>query len=155
MTIAAVVGIVSTVVGTSAAIGLSRVPSRWANAVNFALCFPIMLPGLVIGIALFSFFVSVGLQLSLRTVMLSHIVITQPYVILVVYARMANFDYTLVESVIGGAVDGISDRDLTGDFERLRSARRYWPRRSQWMTSSSPSLPSAEETRCLRWCGGW
>ena len=98
MTIAAVVGIVSTVVGTSAAIGLSRVPSRWANAVNFALCFPIMLPGLVIGIALLSFFVSVGLQLSLRTVMLSHIVITQPYVILVVYARMANFDYTLVDS---------------------------------------------------------
>ncbi len=51
-----------------------------------------MLPGLVIGIALLSFFVSVGLQLSLRTVMLSHIVMTQPYVILVVYARMANFE---------------------------------------------------------------
>ena len=63
-----------------------------------ALCCPIMFPGLVIGIVLLSFYVSIGLQLSLLTVILSHLVITQPYVILVVYARMATFDYAMIES---------------------------------------------------------
>ena len=36
--------------------------------------------------------------LSLGTVMLGHIVITQPFVILIVYARMATFDYAVQDS---------------------------------------------------------
>jgi spermidine/putrescine transport system permease protein len=57
-----------------------------------------MLPALVLGIALLAFYVSIGLQLSLFTVILSHLVITQPFVILIVYARMLGFDYAALES---------------------------------------------------------
>ena len=54
---------------------------------------------LVIGVALLVYFVRwVDMGLSLGTVMLGHIVITQPFVILIVYARMATFDYAVQDS---------------------------------------------------------
>jgi spermidine/putrescine transport system permease protein len=40
----------------------------------------------------------VGIELSLFTVILGHLVVTQPFVIMIVYARMATFDYELVDS---------------------------------------------------------
>jgi len=49
-------------------------------------------------VALLTFYVSIGLRLSLITVILSHLLFTQPFVVLVVYARMRNFDYRAVES---------------------------------------------------------
>ena len=98
MTVAGSVGLISTVVGTMAALALARVGPRVAGATIIALSFPIMLPPLVIGIACLSFFVSLGLKLSLFTVILGHLIIAQPFVILVVHARMLGFDHAAVES---------------------------------------------------------
>jgi spermidine/putrescine transport system permease protein len=42
--------------------------------------------------------VGVGVELGLVAVIVSHILFTQPFVILIVYTRMANFDYRVVES---------------------------------------------------------
>jgi spermidine/putrescine transport system permease protein len=57
-----------------------------------------MLPPLVLGVALLSFYVSIDLKLGLPTVILSHLLFTQPFVILIVHARMVNFDPRVVES---------------------------------------------------------
>ena len=59
---------------------------------------PVMVPPLVVGLALMVFYVTVGLKLSVFTVILSHLVFTQPFVILIVHARMIGFDYAAVES---------------------------------------------------------
>jgi spermidine/putrescine transport system permease protein len=97
--VAATVGICSTVIGTMAAVALSRWPPRSAQATLYVLGFPIMLPALVIGIALMSFFVRLlKLKLGLPTVILGHLVITQPFVILIVHARLIGFDHSLVDS---------------------------------------------------------
>ena len=93
-----VVGVVSAVVGTMCAIGLSFLTPRRAAAAMAILTLPIMLPPLVLAVALLSFFVGVGVRLGLVTVILAHILFTQPFVVMVVYARMANFDYRVVES---------------------------------------------------------
>jgi spermidine/putrescine transport system permease protein len=98
LTIAGSVAVVSSVVGTLAALALARLGERLANAVLVTLCFPVMLPALVIGIALLVFFNKTGVPLSLATVILGHLVITQPFVILIVYARMVGFDYAAVDS---------------------------------------------------------
>lgn len=74
LTVASIVGLVSTCIGTGAAVGLSRMHRLHAEPIGLALCFPMMLPGLVIGIALLSFYVSVGVPPSLLTVILSHLV---------------------------------------------------------------------------------
>jgi spermidine/putrescine transport system permease protein len=98
MTIALSVGITSAIVGTMAAIGLVSLAPRHARLTMSVLTLPVMLPPLVLAVALLSFFVSVGLRLGLVTVIISHVLFTQPFVILIVHARMANFDYRTVES---------------------------------------------------------
>jgi ABC-type spermidine/putrescine transport system permease subunit II len=92
------VGITSTVVGTMAAMALARMHPRVALPTMMTMAAPIMVPPLVVGLALMVFYVSVGLKLSVFTVILSHLVFTQPFVILIVHARMIGFDYAAVES---------------------------------------------------------
>lgn len=99
LVVAGSVGIATTVIGTMAALALARLPGRFAGGVILAFSLPIMLPALLIGVALLSFFVRVvGVELSLRTVILGHLVITQPFVILVVHARMVSFPYAALDS---------------------------------------------------------
>jgi spermidine/putrescine transport system permease protein len=98
MVIGLSVGVISSVVGTMAAIGLvSQAPRRAALTMG-VLTLPVLLPPLVLAVALLSFFVGLGLKLGLTTVIISHVLFTQPFVILIVHARMASFDYRTVES---------------------------------------------------------
>lgn len=92
------VGLVSAVVGTLAAMGLAAMPARRASIIMALLTLPVMLPPLVLGVALLSFYVSIDLKLGLPTVILSHVLFAQPFVILIVHARMINFDPRVVES---------------------------------------------------------
>lgn len=92
------VGVLSAVVGTAAAMGFARMAPRRAGIGIAILSLPLMMPPLVLAVSLLTAFVSVGMTLSLGTVVLSHLLFTQPFVILVVYARMAAFDWTVVDS---------------------------------------------------------
>jgi spermidine/putrescine transport system permease protein len=92
------VAAVSAVVGTLAAMGLAAMPKRRATIIMALLTLPVMLPPLVLGVALLSFYVSIDLTPGLFTVILSHLLFTQPFVILIVHARMVNFDPRVVES---------------------------------------------------------
>jgi len=92
------VGVASAVIGTMAAIGLTMFPPKRSGIAIALLCLPLMLPPLVLGVALLTFYVGTGVRLGLQTVILSHLLFTQPFVVMVVYARMATFDYRVVES---------------------------------------------------------
>jgi len=96
--IGATVGLSSAVIGTMAAMGFARLPPRRSSLAIAVLCLPLMLPPLVLAVSLLSFYVSIGLSLSLGTVILSHLLFTQPFVVIVVYARMLSFDWRVVES---------------------------------------------------------
>jgi spermidine/putrescine transport system permease protein len=98
LTIGLTVGVASAVIGTMAAIGLTMFPPRRSAITIALLCLPLMLPPLVLAVALLTFYVGVGVKLGLGTVILSHLLFTQPFVVMVVYARMATFDYRVVES---------------------------------------------------------
>jgi len=90
--------VVSTVCGTMSALALARMRPRIATPTMFAMAAPVMVPPLVVGLALMVFYVTLGVKLGILTVILSHLVFTQPFVILIVHARMVNFDYATVES---------------------------------------------------------
>lgn len=97
--VAAVVACSSTIVGTMAAMVLARMRPKISGPWLIALCLPVMMPPLVIGVALLVYFVRwVDIELSLITVILGHLLVTQPFVILIVYARMATFDYAVIDS---------------------------------------------------------
>lgn len=99
LTIGSTVGVVSAIVGTMAAMGLSRIDPRRAQSLTALLCLPLMLPPLLLAVSLRTFYTQLaGIPLTLGTVILSHLLFTLPFVVLVVYARMRNFDYRVVES---------------------------------------------------------
>ena len=86
------------VVGTLAALGVTRHVFRGRALVRVFLLFPAALPGLFVGIALLSFFVQTHIRLSLWTVMVGHLVYTLPYFFLVMTSRLQRFDFMLEES---------------------------------------------------------
>lgn len=97
--VAGCAGVAATVTGTMAALTLARLPARLAHPILLLLALPIALPALSIGIALMPFFIRVlDWELNLSTVVLGHLLVTQPFVVLIVYARMVGFDHALVDS---------------------------------------------------------
>jgi spermidine/putrescine transport system permease protein len=87
------------VTGTLAALALSHLRPRQAGVFINILSIPMMMPALIIGVSLMSYFVRfLDMPLGLWTVVLGHVVIAQPFVVLIVYARLANFDWSAVDS---------------------------------------------------------
>ncbi len=97
--VAIFVAILSVAIGTMAALVLARLAPRRAEALIAIVSVPMMLPALIIGVALMSYFVRlIDLPLGLPTVILGHLVITQPFVVLIVFSRLATFDWAIVDS---------------------------------------------------------
>jgi putative spermidine/putrescine transport system permease protein len=92
--------IVSTILGTAAALFLSRSRFFGRNAMRAFFLSPVVLPGVVIGFALFAFYISTGIGLS-RTIWglwIGHILYSTPYVIGTVGAALASYDVSLDEA---------------------------------------------------------
>ncbi len=94
--VAAAVAVIATLIGTMAAFPLVRGGFRHSDAVRIVATMPIMLPGILLGIAMLIFFRRVlDLELSLLTVIAGHLVFTTPFVVLIVAARLQGFDRRL------------------------------------------------------------
>jgi spermidine/putrescine transport system permease protein len=94
--VAGIVACLATLVGTMAAFPLVRARVRWPNAARVLVTMPIMFPGVLIGVGLLIFLAGVlHLQLSLLTVIAGHLVLTMPFVVLIVSARLQGFDRRL------------------------------------------------------------
>jgi spermidine/putrescine transport system permease protein len=97
--IGATVAIMSVTIGTLAALALVRLGIRQSDRLMALLAAPMMMPALIIGLALLVFFKRfLDIPLGLPTVILGHLVIIQPFVIAILQARLASFDWSLVES---------------------------------------------------------
>jgi len=96
--VAGVTALASAIIGTLAGFGLTRIHSRFSSVVGAVSNLPILLPGLFLGIALLGFFALVKVHLSLMTVIIAHIIYTLPYFILVMVARLHQYDLSLEEA---------------------------------------------------------
>lgn len=92
------VGVTSVLVGNLAAFAFARLRPRQAGPALAAIALPLMMPPLVLALALFSTYSALGMSLGLSTVVPGQVVFIQPFVILVIYARMTDFDPTLLDS---------------------------------------------------------
>jgi spermidine/putrescine transport system permease protein len=96
ITVAAIVAIAATVIGTMAAFVLVRGGVRYPNAARIAFTLPIMVPGVLIGVSLLIFFArAMDVPLSLGTVIAGQLVVTVPFVVLIVASRLQSFDRSL------------------------------------------------------------
>lgn len=85
-------------VGANASFALTRRPSRLLNLFSSFVATPLILPGLFLGVALLSFYDLIALKLSLVTVVIGHALITLPFVVLIVNARLMGFDRSIEEA---------------------------------------------------------
>ncbi len=90
--------LVSAVLGTPAAFGLVRFNFPFKNALRWILTIPMSLPTLLIGVSLLSFLALMSITRSLLTVIIGHVVYCVPYMVLVVTARLVEFDFTVEEA---------------------------------------------------------
>ena len=91
---------IATVLGTLVALALGRYEFRGKGATRNLLYLPIIIPEIVVGAALVTFFGVVGLRLSLTTVVIAHVVFSVSYVAIVVRARLSGFDRSLEEAAL-------------------------------------------------------
>lgn len=94
--LAGICTVVSLAAGTSAAFGLSRLNVRWARGAIIALLVtPILLPGLLLGVALLSFLNFLDIRLSVATAAIGHILLTLPVVTMIMSARLQTYDRSI------------------------------------------------------------
>ena len=98
--VATVVMVLSVVLGTMAAWGLTRLRFRGRGAVAGLNGAVLVVPWLIIGVAGLIFFSQLQVQLSLETIALMHLVVTFPLVVAIVSAGLVRFQRSLEEAAI-------------------------------------------------------
>jgi putative spermidine/putrescine transport system permease protein len=96
--IAALSTLVALVLGTLCAIALVRGRFPGRESIATFLVSPLMLPGLVIGIAMLQGFREVGLRGAWASLLVAHVVITMPYVVRTVLGALSLFDFSLIDA---------------------------------------------------------
>ncbi len=91
---------VSTVVGTIAAIGLSKARPLIRSAILEINNLPVLNPDIVTAISLMLLFLSVKIQRSIVTLTLAHITFCIPYVILSVMPKLRQLDDNVAEAAL-------------------------------------------------------
>jgi len=89
---------VATVIGTLGAIAINWYRFKAKTYVRAMSFLPLILPEIIIGVSLLIFFRMLGLELNLFTIILAHISFTIPFVLLMVMARLGEFDYSIIEA---------------------------------------------------------
>jgi len=97
--------VISTVMGTAAAVGINRLRNKWLkNTLNMVTDIPMTNPDIITGISLMLMFVFFGRlfglanSLSFTTMLISHVTFCLPYVILQVLPKLRQMDKSLPEA---------------------------------------------------------
>jgi spermidine/putrescine transport system permease protein len=96
--VALTTGILITAIGTATAFALSRKRSRVLGILSGLIMIPVIVPGLFLAIALLSFYNQTDTQLSLKTIIAGHMLITLPLTVIIVGARLAELDRSVEEA---------------------------------------------------------
>lgn len=96
--IASLVTLISCILGIPAAIGLAwgRFPGK--RLIYAIVAAPLVVPVVIVGVAAFSFFATLGMVGSRFSIVLAHTAMAVPVVLTTVMASLASFDRTLVRA---------------------------------------------------------
>jgi spermidine/putrescine transport system permease protein len=113
--------VLATLFGLLASFAIYRYQFFGKNAFRIALNLPILLPGIVTGVAMLAYFSDLGLELSLGTVILGHAVFGIPVALGPILTRLTQFPRSLEEAAYDlGATPSQVFRDVI--FPYIRSA---------------------------------
>ena len=96
--VAAIVSVISTILGTLAAKGVTRYRITGHGTIVGFIMIPLVIPLIILGISLLVLINSIGLPLSLFTIGISHVLISVPFAMMVMISRLEGFDKHLEET---------------------------------------------------------
>ncbi len=106
--------VVATVLGTLAALGLSRPEMPFRRAIMAVLISPMIVPIIITATGLFFFYSATGLAGSYAGIVLAHATLGIPFVIITVTATLVGFDHGLTRAAASlGAGPGLTFRRIT------------------------------------------
>lgn len=91
---------IATILGTLASLALVRYRFQGRDLINIFLMSPLMMPVVIVGLALYSFLVRIGIVDSILTLIVGHCIFTMPFSIRTVSASLQNFDIALEEAAM-------------------------------------------------------
>jgi spermidine/putrescine transport system permease protein len=98
ITIALIVTVIATILGTMLGLALGRYRFRGSGSVNLLLFANIAAPEVVLGAALLSLFLTLGIPRGYWTIVIAHVMFSVAYVAVTVRARMVGLDPSLEEA---------------------------------------------------------
>lgn len=111
--------LLSTLLGSVAAVGIYNMKGRARQAVTFLNNIPMLNPDIITGIALFLLFVAIGLTQGYVTVVLAHVSFCTPYVVLSVMPKLRQMAPNTYEAALDlGATPGQALRKVI--FPQIR-----------------------------------
>ena len=106
--------LVSTVLGTLAALAMERFRFRGRLAFDGVLYLPIIIPDIAMALSTLLFFVILGIALSRYTILIAHVAFNIAFVAIIVRARLADMDSALEEAAADlGANEWVTFRRVT------------------------------------------
>jgi spermidine/putrescine transport system permease protein len=90
--------LIATVLGTPAAIALSRHRFRGRGVGDLVILADVAAPSVVVGASLLGFFVYLGVPRGFTTILIAHVAFNIAFVVVVLQARLADLDEALVEA---------------------------------------------------------
>jgi spermidine/putrescine transport system permease protein len=90
--------VISGIIGTLAAFAITRRSSRPIRWLESGSRLPVMMPPLFIGIALVAAMKTFAIDPSMSTIIAGHVIISTPFVILIVAARLRNYDVAVEQA---------------------------------------------------------
>lgn len=91
-------GLVATLIGTGAAIGINLYTTKSSKQLQLLAYLPLVTPEIIMGVSLLILFSSLKIQLGLVTVFLAHTMFSLPFVFFVIMSRFQDFDYSVIEA---------------------------------------------------------
>ncbi len=90
--------LLATVLGTLAALGLSRPHMPWRTTITALLISPMVVPLIISAAGMYFFYTKMGLQGSYLGVILAHTAMGIPFVVMTVTATLTGFDHNLTRA---------------------------------------------------------
>lgn len=90
--------LVSAVIGTLGAVGLTKIHSRTKAVLEYISILPLMIPEIILGMVLMAFFYMMNIPFGMLTLLIGHTVFCVPYILMEVKARLAGMDPGLEEA---------------------------------------------------------
>ena len=98
LTVAVISTILSTVLGTLAALSLRKLGRKGRSGMNGLLYLPVVIPDIIMGLSLLVLFTQLDVSPGKTTIIIAHITFSLSYVYVVVSARLANMGKQLEEA---------------------------------------------------------